>query len=458
MHGPGSIPKVGEANFSYEGLAASPLPGDPFRKALAEWKQIRTSFFTPLASETSFTNQAAQLITGLRSALADDRLTRSELESIRATAGRIIIALAIAGGIKLQLQRGNIFGFIRLLQALSPMISYGDGEPFEPALTPLQLEVASRIETAYANDATRAAAARNLSTWVASWSDVSCNKFLLLSADNVTKFINRILDATEDRWSLLSVLDGTSGDGAELIGFVLNDTGWQSFQGVSVSAFRRLVGSIDFTRSSLLQANPSLQEAATQAVSDLYAFLTEQESALPIEGIETLLGASIGKTLGSAYKLTVDTAAQTISLMEISSGRRDLVSGTREANNQRADAEVRVHSVQKNDMSIPDGAALAGVVALCVAEAQLSAGVFQGHCWRFVRRAVAIFRAHLKLEGRFGDARHRVNDALHRIMLARASRAANELKTHPHIHALRLHGGATEVLALPFAVQRPVWF
>ena len=94
------------------------------------------------------------------------------------------------------------------------------------------------------------------------------------------------------------------------------------------------------------------------------------------------------------------------------------VSGPREAHNQRADAEMRVQGVQKNDMSIPDRSALASVVALCVAKAQLSAGVFQKHCWRFVRRPVAIFWAHLELKGIFGDSRHRVNNALHRLVLA----------------------------------------
>ena len=94
------------------------------------------------------------------------------------------------------------------------------------------------------------------------------------------------------------------------------------------------------------------------------------------------------------------------------------VSGPREAHNERADAEMRVHGVQKNDMSISDGAALAGVVALCVAKAQLSAGVFQEHCRSFVSCSVAILRPHLKLKGIFGDSRHRVNNALHRLVLA----------------------------------------
>ena len=65
--------------------------------------------------------------------------------------------------------------------------------------------------------------------------------------------------------------------------------------------------------------------------------------------------------------------------------------GAREPDNQRADAEVLVRGVQENDVSIPDGAALARVVALSVAQAQLSADVLQRHLreaasWRCARR------------------------------------------------------------------------
>ena len=66
----------------------------------------------------------------------------------------------------------------------------------------------------------------------------------------------------------------------------------------------------------------------------------------------------------------------------------------------------------------------------------------------------AEFRPHLQLQRVFGDCSHNVQNSLYRELLARASWAADELQPDPDVHALGLHGGADEILALPHAEAR----
>ena len=74
--------------------------------------------------------------------------------------------------------------------------------------------------------------------------------------------------------------------------------------------------------------------------------------------------------------------------------------------------------VQKHDVPVTDGAALAGVVAHGMAHAQLRARVDQGHADPFALRSMTIFGPHLELERVLRDGRHHVHDALHRELLA----------------------------------------
>ena len=127
---------------------------------------------------------------------------------------------------------------------------------------------------------------------------------------------------------------------------------------------------------------------------------------------------------------------------------------SRQAHDVRLDAEVLVPPVEQYDVVVADRAALAGVVAHCMAEPQLRASLVQRHKRAFVIGAPAALWAHAQLQVGVGDAAQDANESLDREMWPGAGGAPNVLQAHPYEHVMWLHLGATEVFfALPRAEQ-----
>ena len=127
---------------------------------------------------------------------------------------------------------------------------------------------------------------------------------------------------------------------------------------------------------------------------------------------------------------------------------------SRQAHDVRLDAEVLVPPVEQYDVVVADRAALAGVVAHCMAEPQLRASLVQQHKRAFVIGAPAALWVHAQLQVGVGDAAQDANESLDREMWPGAGGAPNVLQAHPYEHVMWLHLGATEVFfALPRAEQ-----